>query len=55
MSEFNLTQEEVAKKVEKKDLQLLILRILKLPREVALMIQREELSMGMQSPCRFER
>lgn len=47
MNEFNLTQEEVAKKVGKERSTVAnFLRILRLPREVAMMLQREELSMG---------
>lgn len=47
MNEFSLTQEEVAKRVGKDRSSIAnFLRILKLPREVAMMLQREELSMG---------
>ena len=47
MNEFNLTQEEVAKRVGKDRSTIAnFLRILKLPREVALLLQREELSFG---------
>lgn len=47
MNEFNLTQEEVAKKVGKERSSVAnFLRILKLPREVIQMLQKEELSMG---------
>lgn len=47
MTEFNLTQEEVAKKIGKERSTVAnFLRILKLPREVALMLQREELTFG---------
>lgn len=47
MNEFNLTQEEVAKKVGKERSSVAnFLRILKLPREVIQMLQKEELSLG---------
>lgn len=47
MNEFNLTQEEVAKKIGKDRSTIAnFLRILKLPREVLQMIQKEELSFG---------
>lgn len=47
MNEFNLTQEEVAKKVGKERSSVAnFLRILKLPREVVQMLQKEELSLG---------
>ena len=47
MNEYNLTQEEVAKRVGKDRSTIAnFLRILKLPREVAMMLQREELSFG---------
>ena len=47
MNEFNLTQEEVSKKVGKERSSIAnFLRILKLPREVIQMLQKEELSMG---------
>lgn len=47
MNEFNLTQEEVAKKIGKERSTIAnFLRILKLPREVIQLLQREELSFG---------
>ena len=47
MNEFNLTQEEVAKRIGKERSTIAnLLRILKLPREVIQFIQREELSFG---------
>lgn len=47
MNEFSLTQEEVAKRVGKDRSTIAnFLRILKLPREVAMLLQREELSFG---------
>ena len=47
MSEFSLTQEEVAKKIGKERSTIAnFLRILKLPREVSQYIQKEELSFG---------
>ena len=47
MDEFNLTQEEVAKKVGKERSTIAnFLRILKLPRDVVELLQREELSFG---------
>lgn len=47
MNEFNLTQEEVAKKVGKERSSVAnFLRILKLPREVIQMLQKDELSLG---------
>lgn len=47
MNEFNLTQEEVAKKLGKERSSVAnLLRILKLPREVIQFLQREELSLG---------
>lgn len=47
MNEFNLTQEEVAKKVGKERSSVAnFLRILKLPREVVGLLQKEELSLG---------
>lgn len=47
MNEFDLTQEEVAKKIGKERSTIAnFLRILKLPREVIQYIQREELSFG---------
>lgn len=47
MNEFNLTQEEVAKKIGKERSTIAnFLRILKLPREVLKMLQSEELSFG---------
>jgi ParB family chromosome partitioning protein len=47
MNEFELTQDEVAKKIGKERSTIAnFLRILKLPREVIQYIQREELSFG---------
>ncbi len=47
MNEFNLTQEEVSKKVGKDRSSVAnFLRILKLPREVVGLLQKEELSLG---------
>jgi ParB family chromosome partitioning protein len=47
MNEFNLTQEEVAKKIGKERSTIAnFLRILKLPREVLAMLQKEEISLG---------
>ncbi len=47
MSEFELTQEEVAKKIGKERSTIAnFLRILKLPREVIGMVQKEQLSFG---------
>lgn len=47
MNEFNLTQEEVAKRVGKERSGVAnFLRILKLPREVIQFLQKEELSLG---------
>ncbi len=47
MSEFSLTQEEVAKKIGKERSTIAnFLRILKLPREVIQLLQKEELSFG---------
>jgi ParB family chromosome partitioning protein len=47
MTEFNLTQEEVAKKIGKERSTIAnFLRILKLPREVVNYLQKEELSFG---------
>ena len=47
MNEFNLTQEEVAKKLGKERSTIAnFLRILKLPREVVSMLQKELLSFG---------
>jgi ParB family chromosome partitioning protein len=47
MSEYGLTQEEVAKKIGKERSTIAnFLRILKLPREVLSMLQKEEISLG---------
>lgn len=47
MEEFNLTQEEVAKKIGKERSTIAnFLRILKLPKEVVMMLQKELLSFG---------
>jgi ParB family chromosome partitioning protein len=47
MNEFNLTQEEVAKRVGKERSSVAnFLRVLKLPREVIQFLQKEELSLG---------
>ena len=47
MNEFNLTQEEVAKRVGKERSSVAnFLRVLKLPREVIQYLQKEELSLG---------